>query len=263
MKLALVFALAGCNQIYGLESTQPQDARPRGCPDVSAGTGVPQFSRVVRQAIPRAYDEYHFNSARTFAVGLFAGDYLAATAVDTPPTIQTGLHTTLIPTYSNVRPAPDGKLYAIETNGTQRQLVVFDRQPTAWVRRAAPIKPLNANEFFSTVFLGPVGEDRLFVVDTAGTEIVEYEVATTFVERGRFPRSDKLSLFLNVTGDGLRAVFTEIKDDKAYYTDRPSTDVAFRTPEPIDVPAYLHAQLTDDCSRYYFVDLKSVFFIEQ
>jgi hypothetical protein len=260
VRALLLLLCASCNEFYGLDKTRlpPPDA-PYACPEL--GAALPVFSSAVHQALDQQAASYHFNPSGTLAVAVWSGLVYVGT-FDEPLV----LDPRIVPpdNFLDAHPSPDGNRLYLETLAVGPPVtfgfVMYERAGDAW--RYVEEVPLKGAP--STVFRG-VADDRIIFNGT--TSIVEYErVGGMWLVQE--PMHDRVALQiasrakLAITSDGLRAVY--LGDGSMMYTDRPSIQSSFRTPQPLEgVPKVSDAQLTDDCGRVYYSGLGTAFYSKQ
>lgn len=273
--LSLV-ALVGCNQLYGLESTQlpSGDSARTDCPDI--GT-APRYSPAIRQAVQQPCSDYHFNASGTLAAAICSDssiygqiylgkrdDALVAQTVFAPSADLTTF-------YFSPRPAPgEARLYAIRRTTAPAiayALLRYEQtSPGAWTNTGNVPITITALHKISSVFRGASG-DRLFLIHASLTQMVEYEDGGgTWVERGVHPKPAMFTGYTSftVSPDGLRAVYRSDDGKHMLYVDRPDLGSSFGAPQPIEgAPVVNTAQLTGDCTRLYYDGLDSIFYSTQ
>jgi len=267
-----VFALAACNQVYGLDSTSgpTSDVSPTQCPPLGQ---APKFARQFHQVVPQDCFSYHFNDTGAIATAT-CGSEIFAGARDQPLTA-TGVFSSrpgVTTQHFFPRPAQSGRRFYVARHVTQPQsaaIVAFDEVNGSWVDAGAQSLPHTFTMRPSTVFHGPTG-DRLFMIDTIAKTMREYELeGGAWVPRGAarvLPTGFYGYETLSLTSDGLRAVFTITSTTaNLYYMDRRDLDSAFGEPQMLaGAPTGItEAHLSDDCTQLYFLALDSIFYARQ
>ena len=258
MRWALLL-LAGCNQVYGLDSTQltPADA-PRGCP----AFGEPlKFSPYVGQSVFQDCIDYQIGGTR--AIG-FCNGALAEGNVDQPLAPMMFIPRDAASTYQRYTLWPDGEtMFVFEDsliNGS-RWLLYARNAAGMWTSSGEVPGPMSGEHIGAPSSSSPrhafvsgtaTGGIREVIDDGQWSEVHTYDA----VELGNHLPSRSVQL----SPDGLRMMYFVFKD-AVYYSQRAKLGDKFPVPTKLEgAPVLEDAFLTADCQRLYFSGLGRVFF---
>jgi hypothetical protein len=264
-----VLAVAGCNQAFGLDRTQPVDARyfdapidaPFACPPLGE---TPAFSPSFQQVV---YDcrEYSLSLDRQ-ALALCGREPMLPFegVIDGPldrPAV--GLAD---PTYALqfARLAPEGdELVATYYRaGTGYELRTYARQPNGDWSRKGTIATAPSYRDVS----GPTRRPRHVMLTTSSNALAELVEDTPLWRQVALHPASELGVGYpgapKLSADGLRLLLVD--GTRVVYADRPTIEAPFRPAAPVDgLPYVTDAFLTDDCSRVYFSGVGTVFYSQR
>jgi len=277
MRAALIVcAVAGCNSIYDLDKTTIEGTFEAHC---TPGE-VPHYAKRLHQVLIQACTEYTISPTTQTAIAVCFDGFelaLAEGPIDKPLLkIQIPLPN---PPYAYQQPRlpPEGDRLLIEQQNTSLVnagpiadsiYTVFKRSGGAWVR------DYDIPGIVGSQQIGrPSASPRAHWFVSSFSTVVEYIETTprTWTAGTPFPAKDlgvdTVQGGINLTSDGLRAVFTGAigMTRSVYYVERNSIDEKFGRATPLEnVPEVDDPFLTDDCGRVYFSGLgTSIFFAEQ
>ncbi|HSD89398.1 MAG TPA: hypothetical protein VLB44_17835 [Kofleriaceae bacterium] len=269
-RCSLLTLLLGCNQIYGLDKTQPIDAAyfdapPATCP--ALGT-PPVFGQDFQQVVFQPCSDYTLSSSgralarcnRVISEGPIGGALVGAV----------GLEQTADLTYDHPRLHPDGQsvvVRMIDRTVPRTSFGVFARTDAGWGKTSefsVPYQMLGSStpsRDNHVLVVASGGGLRELADDGAGTwnEVLVHD----FAELGITSLGDQVDL----SADGLRLIFIGTAIGKSsvnlLYADRAAETERFSTATPMPSVEYLpNGFLTEDCGRLYFSGLGTVFYVE-
>lgn len=274
-------ALCGCNQVFGLDTTQLQDAAvhvdappdaPPVCPP--AGTQL-RIAGPLTQVVRQSCTQYTASLPTRIAVancyvmeGTSWKTVLSEGRLDDtmgPLKLQTSQTTVELP---RVSPEGDELYFRVwDSSGTGYVVEVFKRRTDGtWLDSGAlPIAP-SGFSYMSQ----PTRAPRRHIMLGYGSSVMEYadDGAGNWPKVGEITYTDLgVTQFLNptLTADGLRLMFGGYKmlapNYQLFVVDRGDITGTFSAPRTIiDMPdGVLDGYLPEDCSRLYFVALSSIF----
>ena len=260
--LALV-VLASCNQVYDLEATTVRDARFFDAPETCPGVGAPlEFSPLLEQLL---YDCTNYTATSERAIALCReglqyqpyGGPPEGPFTPIPELPRTDATTTIF------RPllSTEGVLLLrsrVNMTGEQR-LMTFRLENGVWTR-GVDIMNVDTNTGVSSGRL--IGykfpEPALRELSNASggfAEVRQHPLAALGITSlsTMWLTSDALHLIIMATVEG-------IPEAVMRYTDRASVDDAFGPVRPFDVPVAGDGFITENCNRYYFSALRTIFY---
>ena len=268
MKAACLVFVVGCNQVYGLESTQLIDAQffdaaPPRCPPPGV---APTFDPSLRQVSTRDCSSYTRSATGALAkCGLTfhegTGDFELTEVQGMMPSAGLSI--------GYARLAPEGDI-AFARQFTPAQTFVtsiYKRTDGVW-QHESDVLPQNRDEM-GTPSRAP--NRRMFGV--FGTTLTEYAEATGWAAHDTYsPGNFVVASFSpdppQLSADGLRLLFagtTTANEPRLFFAQRDSIDARFTSAQVIsDMPAGIRdAVMTEDCSRIYFPAIGVIFYLEQ
>lgn len=281
--IAALVAVCGCNQVFGLDTTQlfdapsrtdgPPDAPPV-CPAVGAQLRV---NGPLVQSVRQNCGQYTMSVPSRMAVAYCyvtdGSTWSWVTSVGRVDDAMGALKMQTMATFLDMpRLSPEGdELYMRTFDGNTGYLVeVFDRQPDgSWVDKGPLAIAPSGFGYMTQPTRGP----RRHILLTYGSSIREFaddgtgawpQVGeTTYAELG-------MTQFNNpsITGDGLRLTFGGYPVGgsafRIYIADRADITAPFSNPRMIaDLPDGIYdAYIPEDCSRVYFAALSSIFYAQ-
>lgn len=271
--LAIIGALAGCNQVYGLEPTRLLDAPP---PDAAPSCdGMLAYRQELQQAFFQNCESYTAATDidRAFAACRREGrQYFGEGTIDNPldevaveQTSQTIAHAPRI--------APEGDRAIIQhiTTGGAVAFSVYRREPAGWMHVYALPITVDYDDSFGTPSRRP--NARILHARPNAGVVDEYVEESPDVWRPLRSYSASqlgtLSLYtqFNLTADGLHVVYQGLTTEgtAVYHARRANLDDPFGAGVPVaGIPRSVHdAFMTNDCGRIYFSGLSSVFYARQ
>jgi hypothetical protein len=279
-KLAVLVALAGCNNIFDLRSTQQIDAAyfdapldaPFACPAIGA---APAFSSFLHQHVLQDCTGYAITqtgravaSCRTAAggpQGIYEGvvDEPLQPAAGLPPIQSEGFDG-----YDYPRPSPDGQrllIRHVDYNTGNADLSYYQRAGNAW--SALPPPPFAGHLAASTIAMGPTGY-HVLVVESNFLAWTEWIDEGGLWRAGPTHSSTVFGLHeidaLSMTSDGLRAILLSRDPSQMFYADRSAIGDAFSAAQAMPtLPVNGDAFMTADCARVYLSGLGYVFYVQQ
>jgi len=275
VRLGFLVGLCACNQVFGVEPTEPRDAAffdtaldaPFACP---SGT-VPQFDRVLEQAVFQFCQEYNVSLDHDRAVAMcyepvrqIAEGKIDDTRLTPIPGFEAG-----VIDFDEPRLTPEGELIVRRNEPSGTVFELYTRAGASWtsptrLQLPATVPPM----ILGTPSRGP--DRRVFITGT--TTVYELEVDTsgkasevhqyTPAELGVVAVSPVPA---NLTADGLRLVFSGLLAGDTFYrtlyTERQAVTASFGAASAISSTATLYdPYLNSDCSRLYFSAAGSVFY---
>jgi hypothetical protein len=276
-----VLWLIGCNQIYSLDSTHLDDARPTGCPAI--GT-APTFGIGPTTIIfDRLISYYQLDEARQRAIaverntvlqGNVDAAILGTAFEDADPNHEVGVVRLL--------PEGDAVLVQVRDKTTNAVTVVrYERGGDTWTEAATEQITL-ADEFDRLSAPTRKGPARRILQLTRESamgfakviEELEEDDAGKWSPVGAPYRPFDLGVDAvfdpNLTPDGLRMVFSGFGfsgENAIYYADRPSIDARFGGTTIaltlIGNGQTLSPFLAPDCSRIYFYAVPGIHYVER
>lgn len=274
---AALVALGGCNQVFGLDTTQLFDApsridAPPDAPPVCPAAGMQlRVAGPLAQVVRQSCTQYSASLPTRIAVANCStngsSSYVPAEGrlddLMGPMKLQTSLTSLDLP-----RISPEGdEVYfrAWSASGTGYVVEVFKRQSDGtWLDTGAlPIAPSGIN--FITQ---PTRAPQRHVMLAYGTSIIEYadDGTGSWSQVGELKYADLgMTQFFNptLTADGLRLVFGGYKTTnyQIFVVDRVDITNRFSAPVTIaNMPGGIYdAYIPEDCSRIYFGALGSIF----
>ncbi|MBA3392783.1 MAG: hypothetical protein H0T89_09070 [Deltaproteobacteria bacterium] len=272
--LAIVGALVGCNQVYGLEAVLLVDAPGPDAAPSCAGTLA--YRQELQQVILQACE--HYTSAADIDRALAscnrgARRYIAEGPID-GVLQEVAVEVTAAGAALLTRLAPEGDraiIHHLGTSGTDK-FSVYRREPAGWMRAYALPAVVDYDDSIGTPSRRPNAR-VLHARPNAGLvdEYVE-EPADTWRWLRSYTTTElgTISLYtqFNLTPDGLHVVYQGFLFDGTlaiYHGQRASLDEPFGRGVAIaGIPRTVHdAFMTHDCGRIYFSGLSSVFYARQ
>jgi len=267
----VVFLAAGCNTLMGLE---PTTLGTMGNPNPTCpamGAAPPTFASSLIEILPRRCFSYTFSADVDLAVALCADNNVLAIEegpIDgalTPSTIAL----TIGENFQTPSLAPEGDLLIVrQFGGGANRFSAYRRAGTGWAWHRDVIDV--PDDFLVTVGVPSRGPSRRILVggeaglrelveDPDGWRVhAETPWAALGVTFGAHP---------NLSEDGTRMTFLASSPSPArmMYADRASLDEPFGAAREIpSLPEVtVGGFLTDDCGRFYFGGLSSVFYAYQ
>lgn len=275
-----MLALAGCNQVYGLDATQLRDGAAPDAP-FACTSAAPQFRGTPVPVIASSNSDlarfYSISLDRRIAVTLRAGtlyegpgdsDQLRGAMLMPPPPAA----------FNSPRLSPEGdELFLVHPESPATASIVrYARSGDVWIRQPSPAFTVPTSQPEISI---PTRKDLgpRHVVVTVGAMMREYiETApdvwslTTTYAPSDFGTMN--ILVPNLSADGLRIVFQGqgIADATLYYATRERIDARFGMAVDANPffgnPRLLDPYLLEDCSRLYFFVLQNpvgVFYAER
>jgi hypothetical protein len=273
----VVLICFGCNQIYGLDKTEPRDASTSdaetfACPP--AGVDL-RFKRQLHQ-IPINHCSQYIASLRANRSIAFCDEPVPgyyAGPVDGPLEIARGLAAGPGEYLEYVHLSADGD-FAVgrlcDAAFLRCSLATYVRNgDDSWSRAADLPIPAQYSTHVGRPTYGP--DPHIFVDDQDAPAYQEWARRSGVWELvGSYQLADWGLDFMELNGlspDGLRMLFHGRKilgPLGMYYLDRPSLDARFETAaRELDMPFAPQASQTDDCARLYFSGLDRILYLEQ
>jgi hypothetical protein len=288
IRLAILVALAGCNQVFGVGPTTlpPPDALPTGCPAI--GT-PPQFSNKFDQVIDESCGDYIPSAVTGIALAHcsdIASSYIAVGPIDQPlAAVDVPADPVVNVERPRLLPEGDGAYIVLNNYDANNDDKFAEYRPidaTHWAFVADLNMPaaIFSGSTLPTYLGAPTrAPNRHVFVSGGGLNDIDYtfhELALagdgTWLEPGApYIDGDLVASGLleapNLTPDGLRMVFRGYAasgEVGIFYADRQTIDDRFTSATILTgVPAASDAYMTEDCTRIYFTGLGSIFYVRQ
>ena len=268
MKAACLVLLVGCNQVYGLESTQLIDAQlfdaaPPRCPPPGV---APAFDPSLRQVSTR--DCVSYTRSATGALAKCGLTFYEGTG-DLELTEVRGMMPSAGLSIDYARLAPEADIaFARQFTPAQSFFTSIYRRIDGVWQHESDVLPGNRDEM-GTPSRAPMR--RMFGV--FGTTLTEYDEARGWAVHETYsPGNFNVASFSaeppQLSPDGLRLLFagtTTTNEPRLFFAQRDSIDARFTAAHVItDVPVGIReAVMTEDCSRIYFPAIGVIFYLEQ
>lgn len=275
-------ALAGCNQVYGLDSTQLRDGAPPDAP--YACTDQPPDLRGKPIEIVGGRDaarSYSISIDRRIAVAERTG-----TLVEGPGDGPLSMPALLMPAPSlppgSPRLAPEGdelfvRYYSAISPSSPATVERYQREGNVWARRATILMINGAIPDISAPTRRDAGPRRMLVLHSTIDlrEMIE-TAPDVWMQVGAYTAAELGATAIqapNLTPDGLHLVYSgqTASGPVLGYTSRPEIGARFSVPA-VDAnpffgsPAISDPFLTEDCARLYFYVLAKppgVYYVER
>jgi hypothetical protein len=273
-------ALAGCNQVFGVSTTELYDAPPIDAPFRCPTSGKLAFKPLVTQYIFRQCQDYTLSHAANLGTAICYEDVVSV--VSGP--IDGELDETVVQLDSEsgvlfLRPrlSADGdELWLTRYDGATVPASVsyemFQRTASGWSPKgAAPLPITQYLEEVSVITSRAYGPRRLLYVDPATNTLREYretptawEIVYTY-EPNALGAPQVIAPWFAV--DGLSMMFrspTPDQSDALYFATRSTTDAPFTTVSQIEgAPIGIDPFIDENCSRLFVSGLGSIFYAQQ
>jgi len=286
MRFAVVtLVLCACNQLYGLEPTEPLPIEPVffdapadapfACPPIGQ---TPQFSRLFHQ-IPQTCTEWTGSliSGKALAMCFQPTMQIGQGPVEGPLAPIAGFETVNQVHFDAPRTLPDAEQVIIrrwDETTVFGEIRVYNRDANDALTYSHEIKlPSAATDSFVRYGSPSRGPKRRMFVRQLSIPLTEIEVdeTGTSTQVATYSETDLdvtsfAGLPPSMTGDGLRIVFSAAGPtmNGIFYSDRASLGDRFRAASLLmGVPSSSDAFMTDDCERMYFSGLGSILYVQQ
>ncbi len=273
MKALALLVLCSCNQIFGLQKTNPAyyDA-PFTCPMPG---GTPSFASLVHQAVAQKCLGYTISTARGVGMAACYDSTLrprpSEGPIDGMLATVTGLDDTIAaPTYMRLSPEGDEAIGAYIDAGTCTFRTYQRQSDGSWLR--GPDLGTSTNNLeYST----PTRRPNRHMLETGTGDKALHELVETapgtWSEIASYSESELGMLgpsYPELSPDGLRLVLSGTSSSGmtlvVFYSDRPTIADRFRTTVPLaGVPPASDPFLTEDCARVYFSSLGTIAYVQQ
>lgn len=265
-RLAAIFLVASCNQVFGNHTvgTDPNaiyDApidSPFECPAIGK---TPRFSPLLRQY--QIQDCTYYTQVGSEAIG-YCGQFVSIGPIGMPLVPANG-----IPVGGGEplpRLAPDGSYMVIsQFNGPMPTGTRYLRDEDTWTL-VGPQPEIAALALSNIVHVA--GADRIVARALFATTLDELVFdGSTWTKVGSHPDAEFAvdsggPTTMYWTRDALRMVISDSLGN-LFYTDRSTVDAAFRQADMLGVSGSQDMSMPDDCSRMYVTGLGSILYLQQ
>jgi len=272
--LAALVALGACDRALGLGPTQLADGMPIAftCPPIGA---TPQYYPTLLQVIDQPCNSYSFSTAGLAMAYCTDGvdQHVSTGPRDQPLVAASGFDD---PVDEPVEAVIGGDGTAIitylDTNTRGFGYRTYTQVGGAW-QAGSEVLPETGSPNQPYVIAGMTLAHHVIYANPNDATLHELadDGAGTWTEPRPPIAAPDLGMseifIVAITSDGLRLLLggypVDQNVDTMFYTDRPSTDVAFRPAEVIDGVPFGDAFLSDDCARVYVTGLDRVFYLQQ